>query len=114
MAGFHSGQYKAAAEIFSAFPSRYPRSSLVPNALYWLGECHYSQDRYDEAVLTVQAVTGQYPKHPKAAAALLKTAYSYERLGDKQNARFYLGVLLEDYPQSDPAPLAEDALNRLR
>jgi tol-pal system protein YbgF len=92
---------------------RYPGGSLAPNAMYWIGESHYDQERYDRAILTFKEVYDSYPRHHKAAAALLKTAYSYAAMGDEENAAFYLRVLLEDYPDSAPASLAEKKLERL-
>lgn len=114
MAYYKAGKYRQATDVFASFPAKYPKSTLVPNAGYWLGECHYSQKQYDMAILSFQSVAASYPKHDKAAAALLKTGYSYERLGDKPNARFYLEQLLEVYPKSEPAPLARAALGKLQ
>ncbi|MDR2892285.1 MAG: tol-pal system protein YbgF [Deltaproteobacteria bacterium] len=114
LATFDSGQAQGAEALFTDFMRLYPQSDLAPNAEYWLGECFYTQKRYGEAILAFQNVAAQYPEHNKAAAALLKTGYSYEHLSDPQNARFYLQQLLEYYPKSEPAPLARKALERLR
>lgn len=110
---FYSKKYKESEALFKQFMKKYPDSSLMPNAGYWLGECYYGQKRYDEAILSFQSVVGAYPKHHKAADSLLKTGYSYERLGDKENARFYLQQFMEKYPKSESAPLARAALSRL-
>jgi tol-pal system protein YbgF len=92
--------------VLEKFVKTWPEHELVPNALYWIGESHYSEKRMDQAILTFMDVYRRYPDNPKAAAALLKTAYAYQKLGDLRNARFYLTVLLEDFPDSEPAPLA--------
>jgi len=107
-------KFRQAEEAFINFSSRHAQSKFLPNAGYWLGETYYSQQRYDDAILAFQDVVKKYPEHAKAAAALLKTAYSYERLTDALNARFYLQQLLENYPSSEPAALAQSALARLR
>jgi tol-pal system protein YbgF len=109
-----SGRAQAAEALFTNFLVTYPKSSLVPNAEYWLGECFYTQERYSDAVLAFQNVVTQYPDHHKASASLLKVGYAYERLEDRQNAVFYLQQLVENYPGSEPEPLARAALNRLR
>lgn len=114
LADLFAGRYKEAERGFRDFSERYPESSFLPNAGYWLGETYYSQDQYDSAILAFQSVAGKYPKHDKAAASLLKTGYSYEKLGDMPNARFYLQQLLTDYPESEPATLARAALDRLK
>ena len=112
-AAYNAGKYKQSESMFRDFAKKYPKSPLAANAGYWLGESCYSQGRYDDAILAFQSVARQYPKHDKAAASLLKTGYSYERLADKPNARFYLEQLLENYPKSEPAPLARAALARI-
>lgn len=93
--------------LLERFASGNPKHELVPNALYWIGESYYDEDRFDRSILAFKEVYRRFPKHPKAAAALLKTAYSYQKLGDLKNAEFYLTVLLEDFPDSEPASLAE-------
>lgn len=102
-----------ARSLLNEFLVDFPNSSLAPNALYWLGETYYSQQRYAQAVLTFRDVMRRFPKHSKAAASLLKIGYSYEQLGDVQNARFYLKALLKDYPDSDPAALAKAKLKQI-
>ncbi len=109
-----AGKGAEARTLFTAFLEAHPSGSLAPNAGYWLGECEYSQKHYDKAILAFKNVIGKFPKHPKAAACLLKAGYAYERLGDKENARFYLNTLLEDFPASEPAGLARKKLATLR
>lgn len=110
---FMAHKYKQAEGMFADFMKKYPKSSLIPNAGYWLGESHYAQKRYDEAILNFQSVVKNYPKHHKAADSLLKTGYSYEKLGDRQNARFYLEQVLEIYPNTRAASLARTMLDSL-
>jgi tol-pal system protein YbgF len=95
------------------FTSNWPEHGLVPNALYWIGESFYNEDRYDKAILAFKEVYRRFPEHPKAAASLLKTAYSYQRIGDLNNAKFHLTVLIEDFPDSDPAALARKRMNEI-
>ncbi len=114
LAAFERGHSNQAAELFSAFIAGNPGHKLMPNAMYWLGECYYDKKQYGNAILAFKDVTAQFPRHPKAAAAMLKTGFSYERMGDKDNARFYLQALLKTYPDSEPAKLARKKLAALR
>jgi tol-pal system protein YbgF len=100
----------AAQEAFLAFLELHPGSPLVPNALYWLGESYYAADKLDLAIMQFKRVAEAYPRHDKAAAALLKAGYAYARLNDKENARFYWQILLDDFPDSAPAALARKRL----
>ncbi len=109
-----SGQASRALERFKSFQERYPASNLAPNALYWIGECYYSLKQYDKAIITFKDVVAKYQKHPKAAAAMMKAGFAYDKLGDKENARFYLENLLADFPGSEPAALGKKKLATLK
>lgn len=110
---FMARNYRQSEKLFKDFMKKYPSSALMPNAGYWLGESYYAQARYDEAIINFQSVVGRYPRHHKAADSLLKTGYSYSRLGDKENARFYLGQVGENYPDTRAASLAAALLSQL-
>ncbi len=88
-------------------------SVLVPNALYWIGESYYVEKDYPQAILSFKEVTRRYPKHNKAAASLLKIGMSYAMMGEKDNASLYLRALLQDFPKSEPAPVARKKLAEL-
>ncbi|NCC24615.1 MAG: tol-pal system protein YbgF [Deltaproteobacteria bacterium] len=98
-----AGKPVQARELFTAFGKQYPSNALIPNSMYWIGECHYSEKRYAQAILSLKEVVRLYPRHPKAPDALLKTIYAYRNLNDRENADFYRKVLLEDYPDSNAA-----------
>jgi len=102
-----------ARPLFKAFLSKNPNSPHVPNAMYWLGETYYADGEYDQAILSFKEVAGRFPKHAKAAAAMLKVGYAYEQLADLTNARFYLQTLIDEYPKSEPARLAREKLNKI-
>ena len=113
MALYSADDYAAARTVFDNFIQKYPNNDLTPNAYYWKGETLYSEDEFAQSVLAFREVTSKFPKHHKAAAALLKLGMAYERLGDKENAVFYLKALTDDFPNSDPAKIARTVLNRL-
>lgn len=99
--------------LLTTFLETDPQSALVPNALYWIGESYYLDKNYPQAILSFKDVTRRFPKHHKAAAALLKIAMSYQMMGEKDNATLYLRALLKDHPKSEPAPAARKLLAEL-
>lgn len=99
--------------ILNQFLETDPQSGLVPNAIYWIGESHYLDKNYPQAILTFKDVTRRFPKHHKAAAALLKIAMCYQMMGEKDNATLYLRALLKSHPKSEPAPAARKLLVEL-
>ncbi len=106
-------QYPEAQRGFAAFAEKYSSHSLADNALYWLGECHYTQGQYREAVQVFNTLRKRYPKGEKVPDALLKTGYSYIALKDIPRAKKYLSMLLKTYPFSLAAPKAQEKLKEL-
>lgn len=103
---YQKRQYAESEMAFNAFLEQYPQDVLAPNALYWKGETLYARALYPQAIFAFKDVQTRYPKHPKTADSLLKTAMSYARLGDTENASLHYLVLLEDWPQSSAAQKA--------
>ncbi|HPC35771.1 MAG TPA: tetratricopeptide repeat protein [Candidatus Marinimicrobia bacterium] len=78
---------------------------LSDNCQYWLGECLYSQEKYEEAVAAFQMVKALGDGN-KADAALFKIGLSYLKLDKKAEARTAFNDLINYYPKSDLVPKA--------
>lgn len=44
---------------------------------------------------------------------MLKIGLAYDKLGDRENAVFYLRTLIEDYPKSGPAKIGRERLRAI-
>ncbi len=99
-----------AAQIFKTFAAQHPDHSLADNAMYWLGECHYSSGQYAKAVTVFKKLVKTYPKAEKVPDALLKTGYSYLSMDDTNRAHHYLKLVLTKYPFSPAAEKAQEKL----
>lgn len=95
-------EYAAAQAGFRDFLKVYPNDSLVPNALYWLGETHYVQRNYADAAEAFDLVTQAYGNSPKAADSMLKRGMALAALGKKADACGVLGQLPGKYPSAPP------------
>jgi tol-pal system protein YbgF len=78
--------YSAAEAGFSDFLKRYPKDSLAPNALYWLGETHYVQRNFADAAEAFDLVTASFGSSGKAPDAQLKRGMALAQLGKKKDA----------------------------
>jgi len=107
-------RFKEAAALFKTYASTYPDSELADNALYWLGECHYSQGEFLKAVKLFKTLVKRYPKGSKVPDALLKTAYAYLALDDTNKAHSYLKNLVKTYPFTSAGEKAEAKLRSLQ
>ena len=90
MKEFHRKDYEAALAGFEFFLALHGKSALASSAQYWVGECQWRLGRYREAMQAFEQVLLKYPASPKAAAATLKKALTYEKLGQARESRILL------------------------
>ena len=102
--------FKSAAGLFTVFIKNYPQNSLADNAVYWLGECHYSMRDYKKAIFVFKNLTTKYPQSEKVPDAILKLGYSYLSLDDSNRAHHYLKKVIKKYPFSPAADKAQKNL----
>jgi tol-pal system protein YbgF len=107
------GNYDLAIESFRLYRQQFPESPLAGNALYWIGECHFSQKRYLEAIDDFNDVIVAYPQGDKVAAAYLKKGISYAELGKKDEALAAFKLLVSKYPLQDETKIALDKIKEL-
>lgn len=105
--------YDRALTAFKDFLERYPNSPFSDNAQYWLGEINYVMQNYDFAINEYQALLNTYPDSLKVSAAMLKIGYSYAELGNIIEAKKTLNNLMEKYPETASARLADNYLMNL-
>jgi len=107
------GNYDLAVEGFKLYRQQFPESPLADNALYWIGECRYSQRKFEEAIDAFDELILTYPQGDKAAAAYLKKGLSFIELGRKPEALAALKLLIAKYPLEEEARLAQDKIREL-
>ncbi len=100
-----------AADLFSTFAKKHPDHALADNAMYWLGECHYTTGDYKTAVTVFKDLVKTYPKAEKVPDAMLKTGYAYLSMDDVNRASHFLTQVIKKYPFS---PAAEKAQVKLK
>jgi tol-pal system protein YbgF len=107
------GNNELARMGFNEFLNRFSESSLADNAQYWIGETYYASEDYGRAVQEFEKVITNHPKGDKVAASLLKIGFSYFRLGDNANGKKYLDQVIQQFPYSEEAKLAQNRLSAL-
>ena len=104
---FKGKHYEEAKQKFEKFTVDFPKHTLAPNAYFWIGETYYAEKKYEDAILAYESFLKKYPSHDKARGAMLKQAYSFIEIGDKKTGKVILERIIEKYPQSAEAELAE-------
>jgi tol-pal system protein YbgF len=107
------GNYDLAIDGFKLYRQQFPASPLADNALYWIGECRYSQKKYEEAIDAFDELILSYPQGDKAAAAHLKKGLSFIELGRKPEALAALKLLVAKYPLEEESRIAQDKIREL-
>ena len=124
---FRKGNYPLAVAGFREFVRRYPDAALADQAQYWVGESLFSQARaslaagqsdkatreLEQAVQEFRRVSLNYPRGDKVPTALYKEALALLELKQTRLAQTRLQYLLDNFPQSEEAPLAKERLANL-
>lgn len=108
------GNYQDSGRLFAAYLDQFPQGDNAPNAMYWLGESHYVNQRYQDALKAFQQLLAQYPRSGKAPDSLLKVGYCYYQIGDTQRATQTLNSVIQNYPDSAVAKLAQSRLRTIQ
>jgi tol-pal system protein YbgF len=125
---FSKGNYQLAIAGFRELVRRFPESDLADKAQYLIGEAYFSEasrhatkgesDRaektFEQAVQEFRKVIVNYPRGEKAPTALYKEALALLELKRQSLARARLQYLLDNFPQSEEAPLARERLTSLK
>jgi len=110
---FSKGNYALAIAGFEEYQQRFPASALADNALYWVGECHFSQGNFPDAVRSFDRLLELHADSDKAAASDLKKALAYMEQNQIGQAIVQLRYVVATYAGSDEARLAKDKLTSL-
>jgi tol-pal system protein YbgF len=105
--------YQLAIEGFKQFILLYPQNGLADNALYWIGECYYSQKMYSEAVSTFSRLISNYADGDKIPDAILKKGYSLIEMGKQPDGITVLKELISRFPLSEEASLAQQKIKEV-
>ncbi len=112
-ADYTKGRYALAMQGFQEYLDAYTNTDLSDNAQYWIGESHYAQKKYREAIADFDRLLKDWPKSDKAPAALLKKGYALLELGQKAEAVVSLQYVVHEHPSSEEARLARARLKSI-
>lgn len=107
-------RYAEAIKALGAFLQKYPQSKLADNAQYWLAEANYVSQQNDVALVEFNKVVVLYPNSPKVSGALLKIGYLQHAAGNNAEAEKALKKVINNFPASSAASMAEKRLKRIQ
>lgn len=100
-----SRRFDRAIPSFKEFLKEFPDGRYAPNASYWLGELYLVKEPPDleAARQSFALLLSEFPQHTKAADALYKLGTVQFMKGNREKAREYLNLVLEQYGSSNTA-----------
>lgn len=107
------GNFQLAIEGFTLYRDNFPESPLADNALYWIGECHFSQKEYEKAIDQFNSLILNYPQGDRIPAAYLKKGISLMELGKKEEALVVFKLLISKYPLEEETKISQQKIKEL-
>ena len=107
-------QYNSAIKAFGNFVKQYPKSTYVPNALYWKGEVLAAQGDNDKAKAILQQLISTFPNDAKVPDATLKLAMILMNEKQADQAKILLNSIVKNYPNTATASIATNKLRELK
>ncbi len=107
---FTRGKYQVAIAGFKQYLQMFPASDLSDNAQYWIGECHHSNGELVQAEEEFKRVLTDHPEGNKVPAAEYKLGLVYRAQNREDDARRQFAAVVEKYPGTTEARLAQDRL----
>jgi tol-pal system protein YbgF len=107
------GNFQLAIDGFKIYLQQFPESPIVDNALYWIGECYFSQKNYTEAIDRYNELILNYPEGDKTPAAYLKKGISLMELDRKEEALSAFKLLISKYPFEEETKIAQQKIKEL-
>jgi tol-pal system protein YbgF len=110
---YTAGQWDLAIQGFQTYLKAYPKSPMSPQAAFYIGQAHYAAGRFKDAIAAYDELIAAYPGTESVAEAYYKRGLAFERLGQGDRARQSLEFVVKNFPDSNTATLARQALERL-
>ncbi|MCE1203282.1 MAG: tetratricopeptide repeat protein [Holophagaceae bacterium] len=110
---YNRGNYPLAAEGLELFLKTYPQSVKRPDALFFLGLCHYNQRAFDKAQVAFDRIIKEHAASPQFLPARLKRAQCLLKQGLKPAALKAFRELVDGFPGSAEARTAQQELSDL-
>lgn len=111
---YRNGNFELAVDGFKMYREQFPESPLVDDSLFWIGECYFSQKKYEEAIGQFNELILNYPRGDKIPAAYLKKGLSLAELGKKEEALSVFKLLVSKFPLEEETKIAQQKIKELK
>jgi tol-pal system protein YbgF len=107
------GSYSLAIDGFKIYLEQFPDSPYADNALYWIGECYFSQREFNSSIEYFKQLVLDYPQGDKVPAAYLKRGISLMELDKKEEALSVFRLLISKFPLEEETRIAQEKIKEI-
>ncbi len=108
------GGNAAARAAFSELIAKYPKSDLVPEAMFYTAQAYAAERNPDAADAEYASLITKYPKSPRVPTAMYKRALQLQSSKKTAEAKKLFQEIIKRFPRSDEAALADERLQSIR
>lgn len=112
-ADYLKGNYALAIDGFKIYLDNFSQSPFADNALYWIGECYFSQKEYEEAISRYNELILNFPLGDKGPAAYLHKGISMVELDRNEEALSVFKLMVSKYPLEEETKIAQEKIKEL-
>jgi tol-pal system protein YbgF len=108
------GGNSAARAAFGELISKYPKSDLVPEAMFYTAQAYAAERNADAADAEYASLIAKYPTSPRVPTAMYKRALQMQASKKTAEAKRMFQDIIKRFPRSDEAALADERLQSIR
>ncbi|HEY1952656.1 MAG TPA: tetratricopeptide repeat protein [Gemmatimonadaceae bacterium] len=104
----------AARGAFGELITKYPRSDLVPEAIFYTAQAYAAEKNPDAADKEYASLITRYPNSPRVPTAMYKRALQMQASKKTAEAKRLFQDIIKRFPRSDEAALADERLQSIK
>ena len=104
----------AARAAFSELIAKYPKSDLVPEAMFGTAQAYAAERNTDAADAEYAKLIAKYPNSPRVPTAMYKRALQLQASKKTADAKRLFQEIIKRFPRSDEAALADERLQSIK
>ena len=104
----------AARAAFSELIAKYPKSDLVPEAMFGTAQAYAAERNADAADAEYAKLIVKYPNSPRVPTAMYKRGLQLQASKKTAEAKRLFQKIIKRFPRSDEAALADERLQSIR
>lgn len=108
------GGNTSARAAFDELIQKYPKSDLVPEAMFYTAQAYAAERNTDAADAEYASLIAKYPKSPRVPTAMYKRALSLQSQKKTAEAKRMFQEIIKRFPRSDEAALADERLQSIK